>query len=276
MPRANGGARQGSRRMRPRGSLEAVGGSLQRSLVLIAGRAALLAAVASLASGCPAPGTPTRKGRGRARARAAAEPRGRDARRARRRRRAQRRRGPARLSRRARKGRRDDRVRRRERRLARERGGVSIAGAEGLRSLRGRRARSLAQRLRSGSRLPDADHPLSPPAHRAQHLERVAAWDGVRRPVEKSGSGIRSGRTAATREGQTSARLRSRSSRSRRDGEQVFEGVGGLDLVDRIDADQTNTGPTRSRSARTCCAIRRSIREGVELALDPLVPRPAR
>ena len=197
------------------------------------------------------PPVPQERRRVRARARAAAEPRGRDARRAGRRRRRGRR-GIARLSRRARKGDPDDRVRRRRAPPgARARRSAESQAAKAAIASRASR-RFMAQRLRT-----DHDYQtLIIPyllLRNARSGSNECRWHGVRRPVEKSGSGFDEGGPARL----VRADIRAASLKVfafSADGERVFEGVGGLDLVDRVSADDERAllhGGPRGRARRS-------------------------
>jgi hypothetical protein len=97
----------------------------------------------------------------------------------------------------------------------------------------------------------------------------MASFDGVKRPVEKAGfvpegpNWVGSGRIRAA-----SLKVFGFSP----DGERVFAGIGGLDLVDRIVASDQR-GPYTIEVREDALGDPENIREGVVLALDRLVPR---
>lgn len=133
-------------------------------------------------------------------------------------------------------------------------------------------ARVLAQRLRRDH---DYQTLIIPYLYlrSARNNASVAAWDGVKRPVEKSGQGFGPDGPLRLVRGQVRAASLKVFAFSG-DGEKVFEGVGGLDLVDRIDG-YSEYEPYTIEVRENALADSASVREGVELALDPLVPRSA-
>jgi hypothetical protein len=99
----------------------------------------------------------------------------------------------------------------------------------------------------------------------------TAAWDGVKRPVEKTGQGFeQEGPLRLVRGSFRAASLKVFAFSS--DGEKVFEGVGGLDLVDRLDG-YSEYEPYTVEVRDNLLADSAVVREGVVLALDSLVPR---
>jgi hypothetical protein len=104
----------------------------------------------------------------------------------------------------------------------------------------------------------------------ARSTSSAARWHGVERPVEKSGSGFGpEGRARLVRGDILAASLKVFAFSP--EGEKVFEGVGGLDLVDRVRADDYGFYYTEVRE--NVLADPEMLREGVALALEPLVPR---
>jgi len=108
--------------------------------------------------------------------------------------------------------------------------------------------------------------------HAARTGSSTAKWHGVKRSVEKTGSGFGPGGSARLVRGEIRAVSLSVLAFSA-EGKKIFEGVGGLDLVDRLrapgDAYQDYSVDVRE----DVLGDEQMLREGVELALDPLVPR---
>jgi hypothetical protein len=99
----------------------------------------------------------------------------------------------------------------------------------------------------------------------------TAAWHGVKRPVEKVGPGF--GPEGPVR--LVRGRIRAASLQVfafSAEGKKVFEGVGGLDLVDRVYG-YSEYEPYRIEVREGVLGDEQMIREGVELALEQLVPR---
>lgn len=105
----------------------------------------------------------------------------------------------------------------------------------------------------------------------ARSGRNTAAWDGVKRPVEKAGPGFGPDGPIRLVRGQIRAASLKVFAFSA-EGEKVFDGVGGLDLVDRVYG-YSEYEPYRIEVREDVLGDPQMLREGVELALDRLVPR---
>lgn len=103
----------------------------------------------------------------------------------------------------------------------------------------------------------------------------TARWHGVERPVEKSGPGFGPEGPMRLVRGEIRAASLKVFAFSV-EGEKVFEGVGGLDLVDRVYAPDDGYELYRIEVREDVLRDPARVREGVALALDPLVPRSER
>ncbi len=104
----------------------------------------------------------------------------------------------------------------------------------------------------------------------ARSRSDTAAWDGVKRPVEKSGRGFGpDGQMRFVRGEIRAASLEVFAFSA--EGEKVFQGVGGLDLVDRLHG-TNDFDPYDIEVREDVLGDEQMIREGVALALEPLVP----
>jgi hypothetical protein len=131
-------------------------------------------------------------------------------------------------------------------------------------------ARLLALALREGS-----DHELLiVPYLRfrlAENCTEHVHWDGVERPVERTGAGLSPDGPVAIRHIEMRA-VSLEIVALTRDGEKAFEGDGGLEVVDRLRA----TGGDEVIVAEPRDDLFENpgwLREGVAVALDPLVPQ---
>jgi hypothetical protein len=132
-------------------------------------------------------------------------------------------------------------------------------------------ARAMAQRLRR-----DRDYQtLIVPylmMRDARCRSSTVLWDGVQRPVETAGRSFEPDgpmRVAGGRIRAVSLKVYAFSA----DGERVFEGIGGLDVVDRVSAE--GDPPLVDYEVREqLLGDPALLREGVELALEKLVARP--
>lgn len=107
--------------------------------------------------------------------------------------------------------------------------------------------------------------------HTARSRGNTARWHGVERVVEKSGPGFGpDGPLRYVRGDIRAASLKVFAFAA--DGEKIFEGIGGLDLVDRVYA-YSEFEPHRIEVREDLLGDPVQIREGVELAVERLVPR---
>ena len=98
----------------------------------------------------------------------------------------------------------------------------------------------------------------------------VASFDGVRRSVQVPGS-------ASVGPFRFRGRIRAASLKLfgfSPDGIEVFDGIGGLDVVDRIEASSDEPGTYTVEVREDVLGDSDAIREGVARALSPFLPRP--
>src|SRR5262245_17655473 len=99
----------------------------------------------------------------------------------------------------------------------------------------------------------------------------TARWHGVERPVDKTGPGFGPQGPMRLLKGEFRAASLKVFAFSA-DGKKVFEGVGGLDLVDRVSAPDEYLA-YRIEVREDVLADPQQVREGIALALEDLVPR---
>ena len=100
---------------------------------------------------------------------------------------------------------------------------------------------------------------------------REASFDGVERPVRMSGY------APDSPYGYARGRIRAVSLKVygfSPDGKKMFDGIGGLDVVDRIEASDERPGAYDIEVRENVLSDPEAIREGVARALSPFVPRP--
>ena len=131
-------------------------------------------------------------------------------------------------------------------------------------------ARFLALGLREGR---DHDLLIVPYLrfHLAENCTEHVHWDGVERPVEKSGVGLHPGRPVDIRHVEMRA-VSLEIYALTRDGDKAFEGDGGLEVVDRLRATQGDEVIV-AEPRDDLFENRDWLREGVAVALAPLIPR---
>ncbi|HKA14433.1 MAG TPA: hypothetical protein VKH41_05410 [Myxococcota bacterium] len=110
--------------------------------------------------------------------------------------------------------------------------------------------------------------------HAARTGSSAAKWDGVKRSVEKTGSGFGPDGPARLVRGEVRA-VSLKVFAFSAEGEKVFEGIGGLDLVDRLRAPGDGYQDYAVEVREDLFGDEHMVREGVELALDGLVRRTA-